>query len=62
MNQKMLEMDYQLAALTTSEQALYDIMLGVGRGNAQLVLHLDEARLQVDPMISEGIHCDVHVA
>ena len=26
------------------------------------MLHLDEARLQVDPMISEGIHCDVHTA
>ena len=44
-NQKMLELDNQLAALTTSRQALYDIVLGADRGNAQLVLRLDEARL-----------------
>ena len=37
-------------------------MLAIGRGNAQLVLRLDEARLQVDPLISEGIHCGVHTA
>ena len=26
------------------------------------MLRLDEARLQVDPLISEGIHCDIHAA
>jgi len=31
-----------------------------GRGNTQLVLHLDEARLEVDPPISRGIRCGVH--
>ena len=51
-----------LAALTTSGRVLCDIELGAGRGNAQLVLRLDEARLQVDPLISEGIHCDIHAA
>ena len=58
----MLEMDNQLAALTTSGWALYDVVLRAGRGNAQLVLRLDEARLQVDPLISEGIRCDIHAA
>ena len=33
-NQKMLEMDNQLAALTTSGRALYDVVLGASRGNA----------------------------
>ena len=61
-NQKMLELDNQLAALTTSRQALYDIVLGADRGNAKLVLHLDEARLQVDPLISKGIRYSVHAA
>ena len=37
-------------------------MLGVGRGNAQLVLHLDKVRLQVGPLISEGIHYGVLAA
>ena len=59
-NQKMLELDNQLAALTTSRQALYDIVLRAGRWNAKLVLRLDEARLQVDPLIFEGICCNVH--
>ena len=33
-NQKMLEMDNQLAAQTTSGRALCDVVLGAGRGNA----------------------------
>ena len=33
-NQKMLEMDNQLAVLTTSGWALCDVMLSTGRGNA----------------------------
>jgi hypothetical protein len=33
-NQKMLEMDNQLAALTISVWALCDVMLNAGRGNA----------------------------
>ena len=61
-NQKMLELDNQLAALTTSRQALYDIVLRAGRWNAKLVLRLDEARLQVDPLISKVIHCDILAA
>ena len=59
-NQKMLEMDNQLVALTTSGQALCDVMHSAGRGNTQLVLCLDESCLQVDPPISKGIRCDVH--
>jgi hypothetical protein len=35
-------------------------MLGTGRGNAQLALHLDNAFLQVDPLIFEGAHCGAH--
>ena len=35
-------------------------MHSAGRGNTQLVLCLDESCLQVDPLISEGIRCDVH--
>ena len=37
-------------------------MLGIGRGNAHLALRLDEARLQVGPLISEGIHYGVLAA
>ena len=61
-NQKMLEMDNQLAALSTSGQALYDVVLGADRRNAQLVLRLDEARLQVDPLIFERIHGGIRAA
>ena len=45
--------------LTASTQALCNTLLGVDRGNAQLALHLDKARLQVGPLISEGIHYGV---
>ena len=62
MSQRMLGMDNQLAALTASGRALCDVVLGVGRGNAQLVLHLDKVRLQVGPLISEGIHYGVLAA
>lgn len=34
-----------LSTLTASVQALCDTVLGVGRGNAQLAVRLDEARL-----------------
>ena len=44
-NQKVLEMSDQLAALTILGRVLCDVVLGAGRGNAQLALHLDEARL-----------------
>ena len=37
-------------------------MLGASRGNAKLVFRLDEVCLQVDPLISKGIHCGVHAA
>lgn len=60
MNQKVLEMNDQLAALTTSGRALCDVVLGTGRGNAQLALHLDNACLQVDPLIFEGARCGAH--
>ena len=43
MNQKMLEMDNQLAALTTAGRALCDVMLDASQGSAHLVTHLDEA-------------------
>ena len=55
-NQRMLEIDNQLAVLTTSGQALYEVMLGAGRGSALLPLRLDEARLHVDSLIFEGFH------
>jgi hypothetical protein len=48
--------------LTASAWALCNTMLGVDRGNAQLALCLDEARLQVCPLSSEGIHYGVHAA
>jgi len=52
----------QLVTLTASAQALCNTMLGIGRGNAHLALRLDEARLQVGPLISEGIHYGVLAA
>ena len=51
-NQKVLEMDNQLAALTTFGWILCNIMLDVGQGSAQLASCLDEAYLQVDSLIS----------
>ena len=56
MNQRMLEMDNQLAMLTASGWALCEVMLDAGRGSAQLPLCLDEARLHVDSLISKGFH------
>ena len=53
-NQRMLDMDNQLAALTASIWALYEVVLGAGRGSALLPLCHDEARLHVDSLISEG--------
>ena len=52
MNQRMLEMDNQLATLTVSGRALYEVVLGAGRGSARLPLCLDEAHLHVDSLIS----------
>ena len=54
LSQKMLEMESQLVALTIYGQALGDVVLGASRGSAQLAHHLDEARFQVDSLISEG--------
>jgi hypothetical protein len=56
----MLEVDNWLAALTSSGQALCDAVLGVGRGSAQLSLHLDEACLHVDSLISKGVCHGTH--
>jgi uncharacterized protein (DUF2236 family) len=56
----MLEVDNQLAALTTSGRALCDVVLGASRGSAQLAHRLDEAHFQVDSLISEGVHCGAH--
>jgi hypothetical protein len=53
-NQKVLEMDNQLAALTAFGWILYDVVLGTDRGSAQLVSHLDKTGLQVDSLISKG--------
>lgn len=61
-DQKAHEIAAQLAMLTAFGQALCDTVLGADQGNAQLALHLDEARLQVDPLISEGVHCGVLIA
>ena len=55
-------MGSQLGALTTSGWVLYDIMLGAGRGSAQLASRLDEAHLQVDSLISKGVHRGAHAA
>ena len=41
----------QLAALTDLGQALCDVVLGAS---------LDEAHLQVDPLIAKGVHCGLH--
>lgn len=37
-------------------------MLGGGRGSAQLSLHLDEACLHVDSLISKGVRHGAHAA
>jgi hypothetical protein len=58
----MLEVDNQLAALTASSRALCDIVLGASQGSAQLAHRLDDARFQVDSLISEGVHCGAHAA
>jgi hypothetical protein len=60
MNQKMLEMDNQLAAMTASGWALCNVLLGAGRGSSQLVPHLDEAHFQVDSLISKGVRYGTH--
>ena len=44
-NQRVLEMGDQLAALTVSNRALCDIVLGNSWGNAQLAFHLGVAHL-----------------
>jgi hypothetical protein len=62
MNQRMLEMDNQLAALTASGQALCDVVLGTSRGSPQLACHLDKACFQVDSLVSEGVHYGAHAA
>lgn len=61
-NQKALEMGDQLAMLTAFGRALCNVMLGTGRGDSQLALHLDKAYLQVDPLIFKGVHCSIHAA
>ena len=58
----MLEMGDRLAALIASGRALCDIMHGTNRGNTQLVPCLDEARFQVDSLISEGVRCGTLIA
>jgi hypothetical protein len=60
MNQKMLEMDNQLATMIASGWALCNVVLGAGRGSAQLVPHLDEAHFQVDSLISKGVRYGAH--
>jgi len=49
-------MDTRLVELTSPGWALCDIVLSAGQGNAQLMPHLDEARLHVDSLIFEGVH------
>lgn len=41
----------ELTALTSFGQAQCDIVLGAGRGSAQLASRLDEAHHQVDPLV-----------
>ena len=62
MEQAAWEAIMELMVLTSSGQALCDVMLGVGRGSAQLAPRLDEARLQVDSLISKGVHRDALAA
>ena len=62
MEQAAWEAIMELMVLTSSGQALCDVMLGVGRGSAQLASHLDEARCQVDPLVSVGVHSGVLAA
>jgi hypothetical protein len=44
----------ELVALTISERALCNIVLGARRGSALLASRLDEARRQVDPLCPLG--------
>jgi hypothetical protein len=60
MNQRMLEMDNQLAALTTFGHALCDVVLGTSRGSPQLACRFDKARFQVDSLVSEGVRYGAH--
>ena len=46
-NQRMLEIDNQIATLTAFGRALCEVVLGAGRRSA---------RLHVDSLISEGFH------
>ena len=55
-------MEDQLVALTISRRALGDVVLGAGRGSAQLACRLDEVRFQVDSLISEGVCYGAHAA
>ena len=55
-------MDNQLAALTASRRALCEVVLSTSQGSAQLSLRLDEARLHVDSLISEGVLHGAHAA
>jgi hypothetical protein len=45
--------------LTSSRQALCDVVLGTGRGSTQLALRLNEACRQVDPLVSTRVHSGV---
>ena len=49
----------ELEALNSSGQALCDIVLGAGRGSAELTLCHDEARCQLDPLspLGFGVAC-----
>lgn len=61
-DQRVQEKAAQLVTLTISGRALYDVVLSTDWGDTQLALCLDEACHQVDPLISKGVHCCVHVA
>ena len=58
----MWEVAAKLVALNSLRQALCDAVLGAGWGSARLTLHHDEARHQLDSLISAGVQSGVLAA
>lgn len=60
--QRAQEATTELMALTSSRQAMYDVMVGASRGSTQLAPRLDEARYRVDLLVSAGVRSSVLTA
>ena len=60
--QRAQEVTTELMVLTSSGQAMCDVVLGASQGCAQLALRLDEARYRVDPLVSTGVRSGVLMA